>query len=101
MSHGSPHYSLEFMKGLIRRGQYRVTFSAQNTAMIDFELFDAQSMLDCVLAIRGDDFYKTMKSHQRDSLWQDVYRPVIRGIAAYVKLQIADDKTVVISFKRK
>jgi hypothetical protein len=33
------------------------------------------------------------------SLWQDVYHPKIGGTPAYLKIQIVDDATVVISFK--
>lgn len=33
------------------------------------------------------------------TLWQDVYHPMIEEIPAYVKVQIVDDTTVVISFK--
>ena len=32
-------------------------------------------------------------------LWQDVYRPEVEGTPAYVKIQVVDDTTVVISFK--
>jgi motility quorum-sensing regulator / GCU-specific mRNA interferase toxin len=34
-------------------------------------------------------------------LWQDVYRPEIKGIEAYVKIQIVEEATVVISFKER
>jgi len=52
-----------------------------------------------VLGLDVRDFYKSMTTLHDSTLWQDVYRPNIEGTPAYVKVQIADDTTVVISFK--
>jgi len=40
-----------------------------------------------------------MTTYRDATLWQDVYRPIIGIKPAYVKIQIVDDTTVVISFK--
>ena len=53
----------------------------------------------CVLGVKESDFYKSMTTIYDATLWQDVYRPKMGGIPAYVKVQIVDSTTVVISFK--
>ena len=52
-----------------------------------------------MLGLEVKDFYKSMTTLHDSTLWQDVYHPNIEGTRAYVKVQIADDTTVVISFK--
>jgi hypothetical protein len=43
-----------------------------------------------------------MTSHHDNTLWQDVYRPIINGVTCYVKLKKAHNGDgVVISFKLK
>jgi hypothetical protein len=62
---------------------------------------DEQDIVDCVLALTPDDFYKTMPSEKRQDLFQDVYKPKYGGERLYVKLQgSTDGNTVIISFKR-
>ena len=56
-------------------------------------------MAECVLTLGAGDFYKSMTTHHDRTLWQDVYRPLVEDERAYVKVQIVDDTTVVISFK--
>jgi len=51
------------------------------------------------MALDAVDFYKSMTTLHDSTRWQDVYRPVLNGVEAYVKVQILDDNTVVISFK--
>lgn len=41
-----------------------------------------------------------MTSYDNAKIWQDVYRQEIRGKLAYVKMQIVDETTVIISFKQ-
>ena len=56
-------------------------------------------MAQCVLGLQVKDLYKSMTTLHDSKLWQDVYHPRIDGVPAYVKVQIVDDTTVVISFK--
>lgn len=51
------------------------------------------------MRLDGKDFYKAMTTLHDSRLWQDVYHPRIGDTLAYVKVQIVDDTTVVISFK--
>jgi len=87
------------VKALIHEGAYRVTRTALRCATRDFGFVETSQLADCVLGLDVRDFYKSMTTLHDSTLWQDVYRPNIEGTPAYVKVQIADDTTVVISFK--
>ena len=54
-----------------------------------------------MLSLGNTDFYKSMTTYHDNKLWQDVYRPTINDAKGYVKIQIVDDNTVIISFKRQ
>jgi len=99
MEKRKPHYALSRIKALIREGSYRVTQTALRCAVRDFGYIEASQLAECVLALDMKDFYKSMTTHHDATLWQDVYRPLIEKTRAYVKVQIVDDTTVVISFK--
>ena len=94
-----PHYTLKRVKALIHEGAYRVTRTALQCATRDFGFVETSELADCVLGLDARDFYKSMTTLHDSTLWQDVYHPSIEGTPAYVKVQIADDTTVVISFK--
>jgi motility quorum-sensing regulator/GCU-specific mRNA interferase toxin len=93
------HYPLATIKALVEQGAYRVTTTALRCAAHDFGLVDVAQVADCVIGLSGQEFYKSMTTIHDSSLWQDVYRPRIGGVAAYVKVQIVSETTVVISFK--
>ena len=93
------HYALARVKALILEGAYQVTRTALRCAARDFGYVEALQLADCVLALEVRDFYKWMTTLHDSMLWQDVYHPTIEGTPAYVKIQIADDTTIVISFK--
>ncbi|MBI2435408.1 MAG: type II toxin-antitoxin system MqsR family toxin [Candidatus Hydrogenedentes bacterium] len=95
-----PHYPLQRVKELIREGSYRVTRTAIRTAARDFRLFKSPQLAGSVLGLTAHDFYKSMTSYDNAKIWQDVYRQEIRGKLAYVKMQIVDETTVIISFKQ-
>ena len=97
----SPSYDLKLIQALVGRGAYHVTHSAMRTAV---EVgCDQADIEECVLALASSDFYKSMAAEQRPGTMQDVYRPIFRDRALYVKLQLAravnGDQAVVISFK--
>jgi motility quorum-sensing regulator/GCU-specific mRNA interferase toxin len=100
MEKRKPHYSLERVKTLIRQGSFRVTRTALSDAARDFNLIGAERIAEHVLALKPAHFRKSMTTLHDHALWQDVYRKDVTGVAAYVKIQIADDLTVIISFKR-
>ena len=61
---------------------------------------DECDIVDCVLSLTTGDFYKTMESKKKASLWQDVYKTSYCGIPIYLKLQIHRQRSLIISFKR-
>lgn len=93
------HYRLSHVKTLIEEGAYRVTRTALGCASRDFGYIEASQLAECVLGLQPKDLYKSMTTLHDSRLWQDVYHPRIEGTPAYVKVQIVDDTTVVISFK--
>lgn len=99
MEKRKPQYALPRVKALIQEGAYRVTRTALRCATRDFGYAEASRLADCVLGLQAKDFYKSMTTLHDVKLWQDVYYPKIEGTPAYVKIQIVDDTTVVISFK--
>ena len=94
------HYSLDILRELINKGDWKITRTATLNAWLDFKLLQAD-IRDVVLNLGTQDFYKSMTSYDAPFVWQDVYRPMVKGIMAYIKLSIMDDQTVVIQFKRK
>ena len=94
-----PSYDLTLIQALVGQGAYHVTQSAIRTA-VEVRC-DQADIEECVLA--PSDFHKSMAAEQRPGTMQDVYRPIFRARALYVKLQLATaangDTAVVISFK--
>ncbi len=100
MEKKKPHYSLDLIKELISQDQWRITRQAYITAYKDFEFVD-EDILKVILGLAPKDFYKSMTSYDNFKLWQDVYRPKIQSTGAYIKLNILDENTVIISFKKR
>lgn len=97
-----PRYTLARVRQLVVLQRFRITNTATRGAG---ELgLDLPDILACVANLSNGDFYKSMHAKHAPGLWQDVYRPIFRDTALYVKIQIVgsspDDLTVVISFKR-
>jgi hypothetical protein len=93
-----PCYSLEDVKEGVRTGRYWITRQAGIDAASTS--FDESDIKECVLALKDQDFYKTMPSRKRPGMNQDVYRCRYAGLALYVRLQIGrGGEAVVISFK--
>ncbi|MFZ2968389.1 MAG: type II toxin-antitoxin system MqsR family toxin [Sulfuricurvum sp.] len=94
----SPTYHLDTIKALIHQNKYRITMVASNGA-ITMGMNDAD-ILQAVILLSANHFYKTMPSEKIASLWQDVYHIRYKGYTVYLKLQITDN-AIVISFKEK
>ena len=61
---------------------------------------DAGELRGIVKNLAMQDFYKSMTTHDSSQVWQDVYRPVTRRGAAYVKVTINPaENLIVVSFK--
>lgn len=92
------HYQLSLARKLIADGKFSITLSAKTTAANEFG-FQTQGILDTIESLTNKDFYKSMTTHHDHTIWQDVYKPLILNKRAYVKIQIINEKTVIISFK--
>jgi motility quorum-sensing regulator/GCU-specific mRNA interferase toxin len=68
-----PHCRLPVVKSLVEAGKVRTTHAARAGANeLGFALSD---VLDVVMALTPEDFYKSMTTHADYTVWQDVYRP--------------------------
>jgi len=99
MEKQKPHYPLELVKLLVadmERDPF--TQSAKNGAA---EMgLDADELRGVVAGLTARDFYKSMTTHASHMVWQDVYRPVTRRGAAYVKVTVyPQENLIVVSFK--
>lgn len=94
-----PWYDLDIFKGLICEGQYRITSSALQGALLLGH--DSQDICECLLEyLNQTHFYKSMPAERVPGLWQDVYKINYQGFPLYLKLQIgATGLAVIISFK--
>jgi hypothetical protein len=93
-----PTYPLARVKQLFENGQFNITYSALATATLVNCLDD--DIVDCVTNhLSESHFYKTMASETVPGLMQDVYKLRYEGQRIYIKLQIRNDRAVVVSFK--
>ena len=93
------HYSLEQIKQLIEVENYRFTISARTTFQNELELTEDDA-LDVIFQLQPNDLYKSMTAYHDHTLWQDVYKPSWKDEKLYIKLQILEDSTIIISFKK-
>lgn len=96
MEKGTPHCKLSVVKDLIGQGRIRITASAIDGA--DDLGIDPTGIVDVVLALTMEDFYKSMTTHADHRVWQDVYRPKTHVCDVYLKLTVIDD-VLIVSFK--
>lgn len=96
MEKGTPHSKLSLVRALVETGQVRATFSALAGGAVLGLDFDG--MVQVVLALTPQDFYKSMTTHADHRIWQDVYRPRTAVGEVYLKLTVIDD-VLIVSFK--
>lgn len=96
MEKRTAHYSLEQAKRLMAEGHYRITRTAFDGALAMG--LDEQDIVRTVCGLTRANLYKSMTTHADHKIWQDVYHPVVGGIAVYLKITVLDD-VLVVSFK--
>jgi motility quorum-sensing regulator/GCU-specific mRNA interferase toxin len=96
MEKRTPHCTLAVVKALIDAGKVQTTHSARIGA--NAIGFDFAGMLAVVLALKPEDFYKSMTTYADNTIWQDVYRPKTPAGDVYLKLTVIDD-VLIVSFK--
>lgn len=62
--------------------------------------FDFDDVVETVTALTPKDFYKSMTTHADHHIWQDVYRPMTRAGAVYLKITVVKD-VLIVSFKER
>ncbi len=78
------------------------TYSIQNTKfyVIDIvNLLNKTEIINEVLKLQNSDFDKSMTSHNNHLLWHDVYKKESDNYKLYIKIQILNSNTLIISFK--
>jgi motility quorum-sensing regulator / GCU-specific mRNA interferase toxin len=102
MGRGQPTYDLQELQRLI--GQGPISSSITNVADEGAsELgWSRSDIVEAVLELTNQDFYKSMESERLPGLWQDVYHLEFRGVWLYIKLQLAlNGRAFVVQFKRR
>ncbi|MES2317232.1 MAG: type II toxin-antitoxin system MqsR family toxin [Pseudomonadota bacterium] len=96
MQKRTPHCKLPVVQALVRVGLVRTTHAARagaNELGLTFS-----EMLDVVMTLTPEDFYKSMTTHADHTVWQDVYRLSTPAGDVYLKLTVIDD-VLIVSFK--
>lgn len=97
-----PAYALEQVQWLVGQGEITCVISEAAILGGDDLKIDRAGIVDVVLSLTSDDFYKTMEAELRPGLWQDVYRRSSGEVELYIKLQIdRSGRAVVIQFKQR
>ena len=98
----TPTYDLQEVQRLVGQGRVSswITKAAERGAA---ELcLDPGQIVEAVLLLKTEHFYKSMQADAAPGLWQDVYHLRHRGKELYIKLQIdTTGAAVVIQFKER
>lgn len=96
-----PTYSLKSIQLAFQTiEKLNMTYSAMQ-GQYELGLSD-QDVVDVIQSLSDADFYKSMPPvHTGFSAWQDVYKPVFKKVALYVKFQVDKRGEVIISFKAR
>jgi len=98
----TPTYDLRQVQWLVGQGELTCWISDAALVGGDALLIDRDGIVDIVLSLEPNDFYKTMEAVRCPGLWQDVYHRSFGEVELYIKLQIDHlGRAVVIQFKRR
>jgi motility quorum-sensing regulator / GCU-specific mRNA interferase toxin len=102
MGRGGPTYDLHEIQRLVGQGPISssITKVAREGALVlGWQL---EEIVEAVLELTPDHFFKTMESEKSPGFWQDVYHLEFRGTWMYIKLQLGSDgRAFVVQFKGK
>ncbi len=99
MDKSKPTYLLKDVKTCIEHERYLLTNTSRRTA---HALGCSRTEVgDVITGLESKDFYKSTTEFYEHTVWQDVYKPAVKGNALYIKFKITKNgKTLVItSFK--
>jgi len=98
----TPTYDLQQVQWLVGQGELTRVISEAAFVGADELGFDREELVEAVLSLDPNDFYKSMESERFPGLWQDVYHLSFEGAELYIKLQMdAKGRGVVIQFKKR
>jgi hypothetical protein len=102
MGRGEPAYDLQELQRLVGQGEISssITKAAElGAAELGCGLGD---IVEAVLELTTQHFYKAMESERMPGLWQDVYHLRFRGTWLYIKLQLSlEGRAFVVQFKKR
>lgn len=88
-----PHTPLNKIKKLIEANKINFTRSAiKSAANLGMK---ESNIVDVVLSLTAQDFYKSMTSNADHKIWQEVYRPKTHFGQLYCKLTVIDHVLIV------
>jgi motility quorum-sensing regulator/GCU-specific mRNA interferase toxin len=79
-------------------GDYNFTGTAKLTIFRQLGMV-IEEAIGVILSLTPKDLYKSMTSHSNHTIWQDVYKKDWENNKLYIKLQIVNEETIIISFK--
>ncbi len=99
---GKPTYDLQLLQQLVGQGELSRTITKAATQGAVLLGFDRDAIIEAILLLKPENFYKTMESELLPGLWQDVYHLEFREEQLYIKLQLGDGgRAFVIQFKQR
>ena len=102
MRSGTPTYDLRRVQQLVGQGPLSRSITTAAVDGADRCGFVLRDIVQAVLALSPEHFYKSMESEKMPGFWQDVYHLEYRDVVLYIKLQIGPDgRAVVVQFKEK
>lgn len=100
MEKKKPHYDLAEIKRLVAMSGINSFTRIAQDGLAHMGLRPAQAVA-AVLDMERGDFFKSMTTHARHDVWQDVYHVATSAGVAYVKVTVLPGTRVVIQFKEK
>ena len=101
MEKKKPNYLLSEVQRVVKERGVNAFTATALTGAAALGLSGAQAVT-VVLGLKQKDFYKSMTTNADHKIWQDVYHAALKaGLAAYIKVTLRENGTVVIQFKEK
>ncbi|GAK71628.1 hypothetical protein RRU01S_19_00330 [Agrobacterium rubi TR3 = NBRC 13261] len=92
------HYDLKTIIAIVKQRRAAVFTKTAIDGGRRMDLTVAE-MIDVICGLNAKCLYKSMTTHNDNTVWQDVYRADTPGGRAYIKLTLRDNGALVIQFK--
>lgn len=102
MGRGRPTYALEELQRLIGQGPISSSITKVAEEGAAGLNWSREDIVEAVLQLTTQHFFKSMESERMPGLWQDVYHLEFRGRWLYIKLQLGvNGRAFVVQFKER